>query len=402
MKIKNKYLNSLKIEDLSLYGYPVEYASKDYDNVLNQIKKMAAKTKEILSIYTFGEISVPGISDMDFIFVLKKNSKLPSFLKKNYMDKDSKYLTFHPFFIVTENIMENIRYIYPNSNFISIYGKEAGIYNPSKSEIKKIKISLTIDFILRHLPVDYLYILLSKRINVRMVLLRLNSMRHSFKIFKDISGKEKLIWENFSKRVYLLRNNWFNLGKGFRENKLLALLKEAVYTSTDFVNEVNIFLSKNKANILSVSQDSILFKGNKNRISFVRGWDMEKAIDQMIDHFSKHKNFYSILPISFLKQLCHYSGFNRRLSLYIRKRLNIRCFQGNIDQVTKKRIQILNEQVDFANRLKHQHYPCFFPLGYKTETGFKNKLILLFVVMTSSSIFRRILFFFRSISKRLH
>ena len=169
----------------------------------------------------------------------------------------------------------------------------------------------------------------------------------------------------------------------------------------DFVKEFDSFLSKNKGNLIHAKKN-VLFKGNKNRISFVKNWNKEKAVDQMISHFLRYKNFYSILPMSFLRQLCCYSSANGRLSQYIRKRLDFECLQGNIDPILKKRVQVLNEQVEYTNKLRHSHYPCFFPLGYKTEKGFKNKLILAFVIITSSSIFRKVLFYLRNITSRWH
>src|SRR3989338_3806340 len=397
MKIKNRYIENLKKEDISFYAHPIKYGLKDYERVLDKIRRKAEKTKEILSVYTFGHVSVPGISDIDLIFVLKEGSRLPSFLRRTYTDKDSSYLVFHPFFIITEDIMKNMRYIYPNSNFIKIYGKEIAIHTPSKSELKKIKTCLTADVILRHFPVDYLYILLSKRLNDRMVLVRLNALGHSFNIFNEIAGLKKPAWKNFSGRVNNLRKNWFRLNEKPREAELFDLLKEAVYVSMDFVTEFNAFLSRDKNNLINAKKQNIIFKGNKNRISFVKEWNNERAVSQMINHFVKYKNFYSILPISLLNQLCCYSSADGRLSRYIKKRLSIKCMQSNIDPIIKKRIQILNDQVEYANKLKHSHYPCFFPLGYKTERGFKNKLILAFILITSSSAFRRILFSFRSL-----
>jgi hypothetical protein len=398
MKIKNPYIRNLKKEYFSFYDYPVKYTLKDYDSTLGKIRNIAKKTKEILSIYTFGEVGVPGVSDIDLIFVLKENSRLPSFLKKNQVDKDSKYLIFHPFFIITENIMKNINYIYPNSNFIKIYGKDIEIHNPSKSDLKKIKTYLTTDVILRHFPVDHLYNLLSRKIDIRMALMRLNAFNHSFSIFKDITGKEKAIWKDFSKKIDYLRKNCFEMDKNLLQIKLLDALKESIYISTDFVKEFDKFLPKNK--ILKAKRKNVIFKGTKNRITFSENWDEDKAISEMLNHFLRYKNFYSILPISLLNQLCAYSSLNGRLSSYIRKRLNIKCFQNNMDPVLKKRIRILNDQVEYANELKHSHYPCFFPLGYKTEKGFKNNLILLFVVITSSSAFRIMLYYLRGILRK--
>ena len=397
MKNKNSYIENLKKDDVSFYAYPIKYGLKDYERVLDNIRSKAKNTKEILSVYTFGHVSVPGISDIDLIFVLKSGSRLPHFLMRNYIDRDSNYLVFHPFFIITEDIMKNMMYIYPNSNFVKIYGKEIKIIGPSKNELKKINTYLTTDVILRHFPVDYLYVLLSKSLNVRMILVRLNALGHSFRVFSDIAGFNKREWMIFSKRVENLRKNWFRLNEKSRDAELFDLLKEAVYISMDFVEEFSSFLSKGKNSIISAKKQNIIFKGNKNRISFVKDWNKERALNQMISHFVKYKNFYSILPISLLKQLCCYSSADGRLSTYIRRRLSVQCMQSNIGPIIKKRIQILNKQVEYANKLKHSHYPCFFPLGYKTEKGLKNKLILAFILITSSSLFRRILFSFRSL-----
>ncbi|MBS3101599.1 hypothetical protein J4204_05725 [Candidatus Woesearchaeota archaeon] len=401
MKIKNNYIRNLKKEELSFYGYPVKYRLEDYGRVLGRIKRKAQKEDGILSVYGFGKVSAPGISDIDLIFVLKEGSKLPPLLKKNYIDDDSKYLVFHPFLIFTENIFKNIRYIYPSSDYIKIYGRKISIYMPKKHELKKIKTCLVADTILRHLPVDFLYILLSKKINIRMCLLRLNALSHTFRMFYGISGMKKPVWGKFSRKVKRLRKNWFQMNDDAGKDMLLGLLKESVYISSDFVKEFDAFLSKDKNYLLHVKQRDVLFRGYKARISFAAEWHPDKAISQMISHFIKHKNFYSILPISLLKQLCCYSSAQGRLSRYIRKRLSINCFQEKLDPVLEKRIINLNEQVELANSLKHSHFPCFFPLGYKTERGLKNKMILLYVIITSNSLFRRVLFYIRSTLKKI-
>tara|TARA_Y100000310_G_scaffold345466_1_gene465298 strand:+ start:6247 stop:7440 length:1194 start_codon:yes stop_codon:yes gene_type:complete len=395
MKIENNYIKNLKKEDISFYGYPVKYTLKDYDGVLNKIKDKAKRAKEVLSIYTFGKIGIPGISDIDLIFVLKENSKLPKFLKNYYVDKQSKYILLHPFFIIPEKIMKNIKYIYPNSDFVNIYGKKIDIYNPSRTELKKIKTYLTADVILRHFPVDHLYTLLSKNIDVRMALVRLNAFRHSFSIFRDITGKEKQSWRNLSKKISYLREKCFTMKKIRLQKKLLDVLKESIYISTDFIREFDAAIYKNK-----LRNKNVIFKGTKNRISLIDSWNGHKAIDQMLNHFIRYRNFYSILPINLLNQLCAYSSLSGRLSRYIRKRLSVKCHKKNIEPTLRKRIQILNDQVEYTNELKHSHYPCFFPLGYKTEKGLKNKLILLFVIVTSNSIFRSILFYLRGITRR--
>ena len=87
--MNNKYIDSLKILDLNFSNKPVKYKTEDYDEVKKKIVKIASQHKDILSIYIFGEVKAPGVSDIDLIFVLKEEAKLPKFLKENFFHKKS-------------------------------------------------------------------------------------------------------------------------------------------------------------------------------------------------------------------------------------------------------------------------------------------------------------------------
>jgi len=389
----NKHVNQFKASEFSFYGQPVKMSVKDYENVYKNIRSLCSQNKGVLSVYTFGEAEVPGISDIDLIFVLKDNSSLPRFLKKNCLDSASNYILFHPFFIVPEDFMENIAYIYPNSRLNLIYGKKIRIKKLSKKDLNLVYMQLINDVILRHYPSDFLNVLISKRINTRMCLLRLNSLHHTFNLFERISGIKKRKWAKISDDVKELREKWFDLPDKAAKSNLIGLLKTAVYVSLDFVDVYSKFLESKSP---KMKVDSLLFKGIKNRISFVNEWNAADSLSEMIGHYSKHKNFYSVLPMILSWQLCAYSFAKGALSSYIRKRLSIKCSVKNISQPLMKRIHILNYQVEYAMKLKHSHYPCFFPLGFKNTKGIKNKMIYTYIFITDNSILRRILNYTRT------
>src|SRR3989338_4883934 len=122
----NSYINSLKAEDFIFSDYPRKKSIDDYEEVYEKIRSICARNPGVLSVYTFGQVSVPGISDIDLIFVLKDHAKLPKFLRKLAIDRKSKYILLHPFFIVPEDFMENIGYIHPNSELNLIWGRKLG------------------------------------------------------------------------------------------------------------------------------------------------------------------------------------------------------------------------------------------------------------------------------------
>ena len=116
----------------------------------------------------------------------------------------------------------------------------------------------------------------------------------------------------------------------------------------------------------------------------------------MIAHYRKHKNFYSLFPKPLAWQLCAYSSSQGPLSAYIAKILDKKCKIKKMDRVLSTRIQLLNCQVEYAMRLKHSHYPCFFPLGFKNPKGFKNKLIYTYVLVKDHSLFKRTISYIRT------
>lgn len=380
----NTQINSLKAEDFIFSGYPRKKSMEDYEEVYKKIRVICAKNPSVLSVYTFGKVSAPGISDIDLIFVLKENSKLPGFLKKLAIDRQSRYVLLHPFFIVPKDFMENIRYIHPNSELKLIYGKKLNIKKLSGSELNSIHNCLINDVILRHFPSDYLKVLLSKKIDIRLSLVRLNALHHSFSLFRSVGRINKKEWQEFADDVERLRKEWFNLEANVAKSRLLELLKDSVYISLDFVNEYRKFLENRQKPI-----GSIVFKGIQNRISFVDGWGVQDSLSKMTGHYRKRHNFYSILPSVLARQLYAYCSAKGPLSSYISGRLNKILPMGKFEDAVMKRVKYSNYQVEYAMKLKHSHFPCFFPLGFKNTKGLKNKMIYAYVMVTDHSLFRK-------------
>ncbi|MBI2130280.1 hypothetical protein HYU10_00760 [Candidatus Woesearchaeota archaeon] len=387
----NEYINSLKAGNFIFSDYPRKKSIDDYEEVYEKIRGICARNPGVLSVYTFGQVSVPGISDIDLIFVINDHAKLPRFLRKLAIDRKSKYVLLHPFFIVPKDFMENIGYIHPNSDFQLIYGKKLAIKRLSRPEISTIYNCLINDVILRHYPSDYLKVLLSGKIGIRLSLVRLNALHHSFSLFRTVSGANKKEWQKFADDVENLRKEWFALEMTVAKARLLELLKDSVYISLDFVSEYRKFLEKMEKPV-----GDMMFKGIQNRISFVEKWDVRDSLSEMIRHYRKHRNFYSILPSVLARQLYAYCAARGPLSRYITERLDKIIQMKKFEDAVMKRVRYSNYQAEYAMQMKHSHFPCFFPLGFKNTKGLKNKMIYTYVLITDHSLFRKAIGLLRS------
>ena len=52
------------------YNYPTKLDESHYEEIRKDIIKYFSDNKDIMSIYEYGSVSAPGVSDLDLIFVL--------------------------------------------------------------------------------------------------------------------------------------------------------------------------------------------------------------------------------------------------------------------------------------------------------------------------------------------
>jgi len=383
-------IGKIKQEDLVFLNYPTKYSLEDYNNATGKIGKKFL-TYNIKSVYTSGIISNPGISDIDFLIIVKNNTA-PN-LRFAWFGNKEQDIVCHPFYIIDENLMENIKWIYPDFNLTLIQGGYININRPEKSEINAIRIFLMLDVILRHFPRDYLEMLIPKWIDTRDALLRLNALNHSISSFKLIGLKEKR-WTNYEKEIKELRSVWFTLRKKEQKKSVLKLLEDATHISMDMINKLSLFLEREGIVKIFRGNKECTYNGEQNQAFFVEKWDKKKALKRMVDFYPQNKKFYSILPINFLPLFLEYSKEEGLLSNYIKRHLKNCNINYNIQnkKIIKKRINMLNGQTSLAVRMKHRHFTAFFDYGYKSRAGMLNKSLYVMRKIRNSKIFKGIMF----------
>lgn len=364
-------IDKIKHEDLVFSNYPTKCGLDDYNTLTSKIGKKFL-TGNIKTIYTSGRISNPGISDIDFLIVVKNNTA-PN-LKLAWFTKKEQDIVCHPFYIIDENIMENIKWIYPDFNLTLIQGDYININRTKKSEINAIRIFLMLDVILRHFPRNYLEMLIPKWIDTRDALLRLNALNHSISSFRLIGLKGEK-WTYYEKEIKKLRNMWFSIGKKEQKKSILKLLKDATYISMDMIDQLSLFLEREEIVKIFRGNKECVYNGWQNQTFFVEKWDKKKALKRMIDFYLHNKKFYSVLPLNFLPLFLEYSKEKGVLSSYIRRHLKNSNINYSIQNkgIIKKRINMLNRQTSLAIRMKHRHFTAFFDYGYKSKSGILNK-----------------------------
>lgn len=226
----------------------IKIPKEEYDN---SISKFVSKSKEISfvkSVYLFGKIGFPGISDIDFFVVVSEGN----FEKKkkiildeiNKSSKYSEYLYYHDPLIVTEKEAPYAKFFHTIENLKLLYGKKILF----KKIENKFIYSLWNTFFYR----TYLNEEKKGFSSERRILLILNNLAESIKY--NLDKKEG---EEFKKRV--------------RE------IRERVLSGKDESNQERTLLSKG---IFLIKKAELEKQKNKNKTYNSRKiiWDKRRSI----------------------------------------------------------------------------------------------------------------------------
>ena len=381
-------IKNLRTKDFYFYNEPVYFGISYYNKVIDKIKSKYF-SNNVSSIYTWGSVSAPGISDVDVIIVLNNKTKG---LRKVVLNKKERYIVCHPFFIIDKEILENIKFIYPDLNLKLIKGEEIKVKPLESDLVYFVNIFLSVDIAIRHFPRDYLKVLLCKRIDIRNSLLRLNALSLSLKLYTRLTNKREQDFEKYIKEVNSLRKNWFSLKDEQRKVKLICLLNKAITISIKFIGKLKEVITKKSIIKIKSCDNDIVYTGMRHRTFFVRNWNPKGAIKSMIDFYKQNGKFYSFLPIEFAALFNEYGKANGILSDYIKKNLEIEDMSCKLNgkNVIDKRIGLLNMQAEIAAKTKHSHFISFFDFGLKSNYGLLNRTLSIARRVKDSKIYRKI------------
>ena len=367
-----------KADKCNFYNLPKKYSPADYKEATEHIIGKYSKINGLVSIYSWGGPSIPGISDLDLIFVFKNSrissiSSMPVFKRAFYMLSNKfRYIARHPFFYIEDISFENIRHVYPDAEFKLLYGGNIRIKKLSYMENYFSRIALLSDIIVRHYPRDFLEQMVIKSINTRDMLLRLNSLKRSIKTMEGLAKEKSSSWNYKLKQIDGLRKEWFDKN----DFDLLASLNEdAVKICLEITEKFRDFLIKNDL-VEIYSGDNIEYKGARNNAIFTRDWSRKKALRSMSELIIGKKMFFSMLPIELAPQQIEYSRHKGIISTYVKNKLGRSLkYKLRYSGVVRKRAAIFNRQAELASKLKHSDFVAFFDFGHRNKSGINNTIL---------------------------
>lgn len=300
--------------------YPEQRTFEDYATTIKKLISIHAQMSEIHSIYRFGSIAAPGISDIDYFIVTKGKNSFNYIYPGKLFTPREQYLFLHlPSAILPQRLFKSVPLLTPIFEKECIYGADLSRKYPQEPYTRDEAAVLLSDALFMHYPGAFLKKLWGKIIDVRGALAVAHGLKYPVLLFKQI-GIIRNDWQQFLQDVERVREVWFDFYKKEQQRKVLALLYKGLYVSMDMIREYHQwhcdYVSKPQAN------EKGLYISRTHAVKFTASYNWEKALAE-IEHWRlARKSYLAVLPISIAHQLKTYAGTGTLLGNHIRAGLH--------------------------------------------------------------------------------
>jgi len=180
-----------------------------YNSAAEKIATYASRFPEVKAVYRMGNVTAPGISDLDMIVVLRDGSSIPAFDFLNILNPHEQYTLMHGVFLAPELFWKNRQLFFRYENLTLIAGEDI-LPLPISDQWKEwARLRLALQHILR-VYLSLFVQLTSRVLRVRSLLCELHALRFDYLALQGILGEnavERL--KNRLLEVGALRNDWF-------------------------------------------------------------------------------------------------------------------------------------------------------------------------------------------------
>lgn len=232
------------MEELTFVNQPRELGERDYRQAESEFLAKYATHPDTLAIYEFGTVTAPGISDLDFIVVMRPQLRVP--LTRDYgfdfLSEPSSYILSHNPTLMPPEVFRDYWRIYPLMGLRQVHG-EPFMPPEAMPDERELYQALTLIYVSgRQYPTLFLQLLSMPTLDVRLCIQLLNALTHALRLCAGLGGGAAE-WAGFSADVTDLKLNWFTLDRACRLQRLVGLLEEATPISVEMLKRVDAFVT---------------------------------------------------------------------------------------------------------------------------------------------------------------
>ena len=320
-------------------NYPTRMILSDYEKACNAIRDKFSDVPNVHSIYQYGSISSPGLSDLDIAIVLDDvvSSSTPQLVQKQYLPRNVlNIMDYATLMIFPKKKFEKIT-LWDDIHLTPICGQAISL---GKVRNQYIEVARIVDWLPERI-VRVEELLISEVIDVRKTLGLLKSCTYTLekvsKLAKQTDNRSEVI-----KRFAALRSDWFDLKESTQIEHLwyfIHAIRHELYIS------LRVFGDWWNRNILpkcqaQASTGFLSFAGK-----FTYSFQNIKAGDEFAT-ITDSKIVNLALPAFYSSHFIHYSGGEGAISNQISRHLKVSSkssiLPNDMCVVLDSRIELVN------------------------------------------------------------
>lgn len=206
---------------------PVLLAREDYDKATEDFLRVAMSTPGVIGVWQTGSVSVPGISDLDFILILEDSARVSWARMKKGLSPETSRVLLHSPVALPESLVPWLSYVNDTRGIRRLTGPEISFVEPGNKVLVNLLVAarFTMAKLMSLERTAFIGVA-----GIRSLLCRVHGLRHNFTLM------ERPVPPLFES-VTELRESWFKMGKErFRlleellagaTEECIALLREA-------------------------------------------------------------------------------------------------------------------------------------------------------------------------------
>lgn len=325
------FFPTITLADFKLRNFPQQLAHGLYAHAETDFVAAVSGCPDVVSIYTVGEVSAPGFSDLDFIVVVKDAPlHIADFEQRTraVIARHSDIIIHYPH-VLPESLFSSLPYLFPFFSLNCVSGKKIPVGRVQPADAKLLTLIILHDYIDIHWPQEFLRLFLHRQrvqrggfwshavneavrafnvrlggnldLPVRVTLCRLNSLKYPLRMLSLLAGKKYPAQESYVHAIQSLRLRWFALPEKIRYETLLRLLKKSIPFSLWLIAETSALLQKYVA-MSTFSAPDTFYLNKDHATAYVNRWQPAFSVSASITLYQKTSEIVSFLPKSFLAQ----------------------------------------------------------------------------------------------------
>jgi hypothetical protein len=220
-----------------------------YEKVVNRYIAFVSAFPIVKAVYQIGSVGAPGVSDLDLVVVVE-NCYDPAQMNQLSVlqpqtDNLIKYLFIHDIYLYDRESFSNFHYTNYCDNLILLYGAPQPIVKTDETEKRALFLQIIFDFVSSRLA-QFQQFLASRQLSVRGALVRLSSIRHSYKMLNDLGIEDPQI-HGFIEKVMDMRKE----PQAIDEQEVATLFLESFHQFARVVFLAATYFSENFLNFYS-------------------------------------------------------------------------------------------------------------------------------------------------------